>query len=213
MDSHFLNNLLRDVRPDEIYHLAAQSHVSQSFKTPDYTMQVNTIGTLNLLQAIVNCGLENHVRLYNAATSELFGGTLSPADTLNEQSAFSPRSPYAISKLAAYWFVRNYRVSHGLWAVNGILFNHESPRRGSGFVTMRIARGVASQALGISDKPLTLAGVDMTRDWGHARDYVQGIWMMLQQAEPRDMVLASGKQHTVRDFVDLAFQHIGIRLR
>ncbi|KAH6995871.1 GDP-mannose 4,6 dehydratase [Ilyonectria sp. MPI-CAGE-AT-0026] len=212
-DPHSLTKILGEVRPSEIYHLAAQSHVSQSFETPDYTMQVNTTGTLNLLQAIIVCRLEKHTRLYNAATSELFGGTSGPASMLSEESPFSPKSPYAISKLAAYWLVRNYRDSKGLWAVNGILFNHESARRGSGFVTMRIARGVAAHVLAIADKPLTLAGVNMARDWGHARDYVQGIWLMLQQEQPRDMVLATGKQHTVQEFVEAAFRHVGIRLR
>lgn len=170
-----------------------------------------------------------------AATSELFGGTSDSAPILNEESSFSPKSPYAISKLTAYWLVRNYRDSHGLWAVNGILFNHESARRGtvtqalfnppeeskglangglgSGFVTMRIARGVASHVLAPNARPLTLAGVSMARDWGHARDYVQGIWLMLQQDRPRDMVLATGQQHTVQEFVEAAFQHVGVSLR
>ncbi|KAK3990433.1 putative GDP-mannose 4,6 dehydratase [Cladorrhinum sp. PSN332] len=162
-DSHGLAGILGEIRPREIYHLAAQSHVSQSFKTPDYTMQVNTTGTLNLLQAIVVCGLERHTKLYNA--------------------------------------------------VNGILFNHESPRRGSGFVTMRIARGVGFYSLGIAtDKPITLAGVDMARDWGHARDYVSGMWAMLQQETPTDMVLATGRQRTVKEFVEAAFRHIGIEV-
>ncbi|KAJ4307680.1 hypothetical protein N0V84_012564 [Fusarium piperis] len=205
--------LITEVRPQEIYHLAAQSHVSQSFETPEYTMQVNTMGTLNILQAIVLCGLEKHTRVYNASTSELFGGTFEPGLMLNENTPFVPRSPYAISKLAAYYLVRNHQDSHGLWAVNGILFNHESARRGSGFVTMRIARGVAAHVLGTADKPLTLAGVQMARDWGHARDYVRGIWLMLQQDQPRDMILATGTQHTVQDFVEAAFQHVGIQLR
>lgn len=212
-DPHGLAKTLGDISPDEIYHLAAQSHVSQSFATPSYTMQVNALGTLNLLQAIVSCGLQAKVRLYNASTSELFGGSDDPSILLNEQSLFAPRSPYAISKQAAHWLVRNYRESQGLWAVNGILFNHESARRGSGFVTMRIARGVAARVLSRTDMPLTLAGVDMARDWGHSRDYVRGMWMMLQQNQPRDMVLATGKLRTVHEFAEAAFAHVGIQLR
>ncbi|KAK4163001.1 putative GDP-mannose 4,6 dehydratase [Cladorrhinum sp. PSN259] len=212
-DSYYLTNLLGKVRPHEIYHLAAQSHVSQSFESPGYTMQVNAIGTLNLLQAIVTQGLQKHTKLYNAATSEIFGGTVSYGIRLNEQSPFCPKSPYAISKVSAYWFTRSYRESYGIWAVNGILFNHESPRRGSGFVTMRIARGVASYCLGINkDKPMTLAGFDMARDWGHAVDYVGGMWAMVQQQIPTDMVLATGVQHTIKELVQAAFSHVGVRV-
>ncbi|KAK4156182.1 putative GDP-mannose 4,6 dehydratase [Chaetomidium leptoderma] len=219
-DPYILVQLLRDIQPHEIYHLAAQSHVSQSFATPDHTFQVNMTGTLNLLQAVMVCGLQSKTRIYNAATSELFGGTTTPNTMLTEHSPFEPKSPYAISKLAAYWLVRNYRDAHGLWAVNGILFNHESARRGFGFVTMRIARGAANHALNLLNSPdssepplLKLAGVDMARDWGHARDYVRGIWMMLQQDSPRDMLVATGRQRTVRVFVEAAFGRVGVALR
>ncbi|KAH6624811.1 GDP-mannose 4,6 dehydratase-like protein [Chaetomium sp. MPI-SDFR-AT-0129] len=235
-DPFILIQLLRTIQPHEIYHLAAQSHVTQSFTTPDHTFQVNTTGTLNLLQAVVVCGLQSKTRIYNAATSELFGGTTTPNTMLTEDSPFEPKSPYAISKLAAYWLVRNYRDAYGLWAVNGILFNHESPRRGSGFVTMRIARAAASYALSLTSpnppsspnspnspnppsssnpSPLTLAGINMARDWGHARDYVCAIWMMLQQDSPppRDMLIATGQQRTVGGFVEAAFGRVGVALR
>ncbi|KAK4146228.1 putative GDP-mannose 4,6 dehydratase [Dichotomopilus funicola] len=223
-DPFILIQLLRTIQPHEIYHLAAQSHVTQSFTTPDHTFQVNTTGTLNLLQAVVVCGLQSKTRIYNAATSELFGGTTTPNTMLTEDSPFEPKSPYAISKLAAYWLVRNYREAHGLWAVNGILFNHESSRRGSGFVTMRIARAAASYALNLNPPnppsssnppPLTLAGINMARDWGHARDYVRAIWMMLQQDSPPpwDMLIATGQQRTVGGFVEAAFGRVGVTLR
>jgi len=213
LDPHCSVKILSEVRPKEIYHLAAQSHVTSSFEIPEYTFQVNVFGTLNLLQALRLSGIENTTRLYNAATSELFGGVVTPEEPLNESSPFMPKSPYAISKLAAYWLVRNYRASYGIFAVNGILFNHESPRRGIGFVTKRIARAVAKYKLGIAEKPLTLAGLDMARDWGHAADYVHGMWLMLQQDEPRDFVLATGTKTTVREFVEAAFQRINITVR
>ncbi|KAI1422371.1 GDP-mannose 4,6 dehydratase, partial [Xylaria sp. FL1777] len=212
-DALQMMQLVRQVKPDEIYHLAAQTHVSQSFESPAYTMEVNALGTLNMLEAVVSSDLRYHTRLYNASTSEIFGGTDDSNRKLSEESGFSPKSPYAISKLSAYWLARNYRDAHGLWVVNGILFNHESPRRGSGFVTMRIARAVAMYALGRSEKPLTLAGLDMERDWGHARDYVAGIWAMLQQEAPRDLLLATGEKHSVREFIEVAFEHVGVRLR
>ncbi|KAI0977173.1 GDP-mannose 4,6 dehydratase [Xylaria arbuscula] len=211
-DALQMMQLVRQVRPDEIYHLAGQTHVSQSFHSPAYTMEVNALGTLNMLEAVASSDLRRHTRLYNAATSEIFGGTEGSNRKLTEESALAPKSPYGISKLSAYWLVRNYRDSHGLWVVNGILFNHESPRRGSSFVTMRIARAVALHTLGHSAQPLTLAGLNMERDWGHARDYVAGIWAMLQQEVPRDLLLATGEKHSVKDFIEVAFQHVGVSL-
>ncbi|KAF2758232.1 NAD(P)-binding protein [Pseudovirgaria hyperparasitica] len=213
MDCPCLIRILNVICPDEIYHLAAQSHVTLSFVMLDYTFQVNQQGTMNLLQSIVICGLEKRIRLYNATTSELFGGTSNETCVLNEGSPFRPQSPYAISKLSTYWLVQNFKKAHGAYAVNGILFNHESGRRGSRFVTKRIAREAARYAQGNAEFPLTLAGVHMSRDWGHARDYVRGIWLMLQQDTPEDLVLATGEGTTVKQFVEAAYDHVGVALR
>ncbi|KAF2177440.1 GDP-mannose 4,6-dehydratase [Zopfia rhizophila CBS 207.26] len=211
LDVNCLIGILKEIQPEEIYHLAAQSHVTTSFRIPDYTFQVNTVGCLNILQAILHCDLTDKTKLYNAATSELYGG-VAEAGFLSERSPFRPRSPYAVSKLSALWLVRNYRAAHGIFAVNGILFNHESPRRNIRFVTTRIARGVARYYLGLREQPIKLASVDVRRDWGHARDYVYGMWLMLQQSTPEDMILASGESRSIREFVEEAFQSIRVRV-
>ncbi|KAL2842511.1 GDP-mannose 4,6-dehydratase [Aspergillus pseudodeflectus] len=215
-DPHCIISILVEIQPiREIYHLAAQSHVTSSFEIPEVTVQVNVLGTLNVLQAVRVMGMRGKVRVYNATTSEIFGGVNEAQDPLNEMSLFSPRSPYAISKLSAYWLARNFRDAYGLFVVNGILFNHESARRSIRFVTKRIASGAARYKLGIADAkhPLTLAGIDMARDFGHAEDYVRGMWLMLQQDEPRDLVLATGVKTTVRDFVEMAFARVGVVIR
>lgn len=207
-DSTNLIRIVQETRPDEIYNLAAQSHVQVSFETPEYTANADGLGTLRLLEAIRILGLERKTRFYQASTSELYG--LAPAPQ-NELTPFRPRSPYAAAKLYAYWIVVNYREAYGLHASNGILFNHESPLRGEGFVTRKITQAVAAIHLG-RQRPLSLGNLDAERDWGHARDYVRGMWLMLQQEQPDDYILATGMAMPVRKFVDWAFDEIGINL-
>ena len=209
-DSTNLIRIMQETQPDEIYNLAAQSHVQVSFETPEYTANADGLGTLRLLEAIRILGLENKSRFYQASTSELYG--LVQETPQRETTPFYPRSPYAVAKLYAYWIVVNYREAYGLHASNGILFNHESPLRGETFVTRKITRAVAAISLGRQDK-LYLGNLDARRDWGHAREYVRGMWLMLQQDEPDDYVLATGTTTPVRDFVQWAFEDIGINLQ
>lgn len=206
-DASNLSRLVEKIEPDEIYNLAAQSNVAVSFDQPQYTGDVNALGTLRLLDAIRESRIDT--RFYNAATSELYGGQTS--EPLNEGSPFHPRSPYACSKLFAYWITINYREAYGLHATNGILFNHESPRRGKRFVTRKITRAVAKIKRGYQDK-LYLGNLDAKRDWGYAPEYVEGMWMMLNEDEPGDYVLATGETHTVREFVEKAFNYLGFDL-
>ncbi|XP_011299265.1 GDP-mannose 4,6 dehydratase [Fopius arisanus] len=209
-DSSGLVKVISAVQPTEIYNLAAQSHVMVSFELSEYTGEVDAIGTVRLLDAIRTCGLEKKVKFYQASTSELYGGkdTTIPQ---NEQTPFYPRSPYACAKLYSYWIVINYREAYGLYACNGILFNHESPRRGENFVTRKITRGVAKIHVGALDV-LELGNLDAMRDWGHARDYVKAMWMMLQQETPEDYVIATGESHSVREFVEIAFRYVGFNI-
>jgi GDPmannose 4,6-dehydratase len=208
-DSTNLIRLVQETEPDEIYNLAAQSHVHVSFETPEYTANADATGALRLLEAIRILKLEKKTRFYQASTSELYG--LVQAVPQDENTPFYPRSPYAVAKLYAYWITRNYREAYGIYACNGILFNHESPLRGETFVTRKITRAAAKIKLGLQDK-LFLGNLDAQRDWGHARDYVQGMWLMMQQEQADDFVLATGETHTVRKFCELAFQHLGITL-
>jgi len=208
-DASNLIRIVQQVRPDEIYNLGAQSHVAVSFESPEYTANVDALGTLRLLEAIRILGLENQTRIYQASTSELYGmATQSPQD---EETPFYPRSPYGIAKLYAYWMIRNYREAYGLFACNGILFNHESPLRGETFVTRKITRAFARIKLGMQ-KSLYLGNLNALRDWGHARDYVEMQWLMLQQESPQDYVIATGVQHSVREFVELAARRLEIEL-
>jgi GDPmannose 4,6-dehydratase len=202
-----LVNLIREIRPEEVYNLGAQSHVKVSFEMPDYTASTNSIGTLNLLEAIRAAGLD--CKFYQASTSEMFGSTPPPQ---NEESKFHPRSPYGASKLQAHWVTVNYREAYGLFAVSGILFNHESPRRGENFVTRKITKAVAAISAGIQDH-VELGNLDAVRDWGFAPEYVEGMWRMLQADEPSDYVLATGVGHTVREFCETAFAHAGLQWR
>ena len=208
-DSASLINILKQVQPDEVYNLGAQSHVQVSFEMPEYTANVGGLGTLRLLEALRILGMEQHTRFYQASTSELYGQV--PVSPQDERTPFHPRSPYAVAKLYAYWIVVNYREAYGMYACNGILFNHESPVRGETFVTRKITQGLARIRLGLQDR-LYLGNLDALRDWGHARDYVQAQWLMLQQDAPKDYVIATGKQHSVRDFVTLAAADLGITL-
>jgi GDPmannose 4,6-dehydratase len=209
-DSTNLIRIVQQVRPDEIYNLAAQSHVAVSFETPEYTANADAVGTLRLLEAIRILGLEKTTRFYQASTSELYG--LVQEVPQSETTPFYPRSPYGVAKLYSYWIVVNYREAYGIHASNGILFNHESPLRGETFVTRKITRAVAAIKLGYEDR-LYLGNIDAKRDWGHAREYVRGMWMMLQQDEPDDYVLATGETTVVRDFVTEAFAQIDVTLR
>jgi GDPmannose 4,6-dehydratase len=205
-DATNLIRIVQEVQPDEIYNLAAQSHVAVSFETPEYTANSDAIGALRLLESIQILGLENKTRFYQASTSEMYGMVRSiPQD---ESTPFYPRSPYGVAKLYAYWITKNYREGYGMHASNGILFNHESPRRGETFVTRKITRAVAHIHLGLEDK-LHLGNLNALRDWGHARDYVEAMWLMLQQDEPDDYVVATGCQISVRQFVELAFAEVG----
>ncbi len=208
-DATNLIRIVQETQPDEIYNLAAQSHVQVSFETPEYTANSDALGTLRLLEAIRILGMEKKTRFYQASTSELYGNA--PTSPQNEDTPFSPCSPYAAAKLYAYWITRNYREAYGMHASNGILFNHESPIRGETFVTRKITRAVARIVLGMEDC-LYLGSLDSKRDWGHARDYVRAMWMMLQQDEPGDYVIATGEQHSVREFVERAFAEVGIAL-
>jgi GDPmannose 4,6-dehydratase len=208
-DSSNLTRILQQVRPDEVYNLGAQSHVAVSFEAPEYTADVDAIGTLRLLEAIRFLGLEKKTRFYQASSSELYG--LVQETPQNEATPFYPRSPYAVAKLYAYWITVNYREAYGLYACNGILFNHESPRRGETFVTRKITRGLANIAQGL-ESCLFLGNLDALRDWGHAKDYVRMQWMMLQQDRPEDFVIATGKQYSVREFVRWSAEQLGICL-
>ncbi len=205
-DSTNLIRLVQEVQPDEIYNLAAQSHVQVSFETPEYTANADGIGTLRLLEAIRVLGLAKTTRFYQASTSELYG--LVQETPQRETTPFYPRSPYAAAKLYAYWITVNYREAYDMFATNGILFNHESPLRGETFVTRKITRAVAAIHYGHQDT-LYLGNIDSMRDWGHARDYVEGMWRILQHDTPEDWVLATGEMHSVREFVELAFDHAG----
>lgn len=209
-DSTNVIRIVQQVQPDEIYNLAAQSHVQVSFETPEYTANADAIGTLRLLEAIRILDMTKRTRFYQASTSELYGKAQSVPQ--NESTPFYPRSPYGVAKLYAYWIVVNYREAYGLHGSNGILFNHESPLRGETFVTRKISRAAAAIKLGLQDR-LYLGNLDAQRDWGHAREYVHGMWLMLQQDEPDDYVLATGKTARVRDFVDAAFREVGIGLQ
>lgn len=209
-DSSNLTRIIQEVQPDEVYNLGAQSHVAVSFESPEYTADVDAMGTLRLLEAIRLLGLEKKTRFYQASTSELFG--LVQEIPQRETTPFYPRSPYAVAKLYAYWITVNYREAYGLYACNGILFNHESPRRGETFVTRKITRGLANIAQGL-DSCLYMGNIDSLRDWGHAKDYVQLQWLMLQQEEPEDFVIATGEQYSVRQFILWAAEDVGMQLR
>lgn len=208
-DSSNLTRILQHVQPDEVYNLGAQSHVAVSFESPEYTADVDALGTLRLLEAIRLLGLGKKTRFYQASTSELYG--LVQETPQKESTPFYPRSPYAVAKLYAYWITVNYREAYGMYACNGILFNHESPRRGETFVTRKITRGLANIAQGL-ERCLYLGNLDALRDWGHAKDYVQMQWLMLQQDAPEDFVIASGTQFSVREFVNWAAEDLGIAL-
>jgi GDPmannose 4,6-dehydratase len=208
-DSSNIIRIIQQTKPDEIYNLAAQSHVQVSFETPEYTANSDAIGVLRILEAIRILGLEKKTRFYQASTSEMYGQVQEVPQT--ETTPFYPRSPYGVAKLYGYWITVNYREAYGLYAINGILFNHEGPNRGESFVTRKITIGVAQIALGKLDK-LLLGNLDAKRDWGHAKDYVEGMWLMMQQNEPDDYVLATGVTTSVRDFVKLAFNEIGVEI-
>ena len=205
-DSTNLIRIIQETKPTEIYNLAAQSHVQVSFETPEYTANADALGTLRMLEAIRILGLQTRVRFYQASTSEMYG--LVQETPQRETTPFYPRSPYGVAKLYAYWITINYREAYGMHASNGILFNHEGPTRGETFVTRKITRAVASIKLGLQDK-LYLGNLDASRDWGHARDYVEGMWLILQQDKPDDYVLATGESHSVREFTEKAFAEIG----
>src|SRR5713101_7415080 len=208
-DANSLTRVIQAVRPHEIYNLAAQSHVAVSFESPEYTADVDALGTLRVLDAIQTLGMTRDVRFYQASTSELYGLVQQIPQT--ETTPFHPRSPYGVAKLYAYWITINYREAYGMYACNGILFNHESPVRGETFVTRKITRGLARVRVGLQDC-VFLGNLDAKRDWGHARDYVEMQWLMLQQDEPDDYVIATGQQYSVRDFVNAAAEELGIRL-
>jgi len=209
VDSSNLVSVMAKVRPDEVYNLGAQSHVQVSFEMPDYTAQTDGTGTLRILEAIRTCGLEKTTRFYQASTSELYGKVQEVPQ--KETTPFYPRSPYAVAKLYAYWIVVNYREAYDMYACNGILFNHESPRRGGTFVTKKVTASVARIVNGKQDR-LTVGNLDAKRDWGHARDYVEAMWMMLQQDKPEDFVIATSKQYSVRQLITLSFELVGITM-
>jgi len=209
-DAGNLTRIVQEVQPDEVYNLGAQSHVAVSFESPEYTANVDALGTLRLLEAIRFLGLEKTTRFYQASTSELYGQVQEIPQ--RETTPFYPRSPYAVAKLYAYWITVNYREAYGLYACNGILFNHESPRRGETFVTRKITRGLCHIAQGLEQR-LYMGNLDALRDWGHAKDYVRMQWMMLQQAQPRDYVIATGRQYSVREFITWTAAELGITLR
>jgi GDPmannose 4,6-dehydratase len=208
-DSTNLIRLIKEIQPDEIYNLAAMSHVQVSFETPEYTANADGTGTLRVLEAVKMLGMEKKTRIYQASTSELYGKVQEVPQT--EKTPFYPRSPYAVAKLYAYWITVNYREAYDMYACNGILFNHESPLRGETFVTRKITRAVSKIALGLQDK-FFLGNLDAKRDWGHAKDYVRMMWMILQADEPEDWVIATGKTTSVRDFVRMSFNEVGIEL-
>jgi GDPmannose 4,6-dehydratase len=205
-DGGQLSNLIYNVQPDEIYHLGAQSHVRVSFDMPEFTGDVTAMGTTRMLEAIRRSGIKT--KFYQASSSEMFG---SAPPLQNEGTPFQPRSPYAAAKVYAYWMVRNYREAYNMFAVNGILFNHESPRRGETFVTRKITRAATRIKFGLQDK-VFLGNLDAKRDWGYALEYVEAMWLMLQQEDPEDFVIATGETHSVKEFVNLAFAHAGIDL-
>ena len=207
-DATNLIRLVQQIRPDEIYNLAAQSHVQVSFETAEYTANADALGVLRLLEALRILNLEGHTRFYQASTSELLGGAPPPQ---NEETPFMPKSPYAVAKLYGYWITVNYREAYGMHASNGVLFNHESPVRGETFVSRKITRAVARIAAG-REEPLTLGNLNARRDWGHARDFVEGMWLMLQQDTPGDYVMATGESHSVREFTEAAFAEIGEKI-
>lgn len=209
-DTSNLIRIVQEVQPDEIYNLGAQSHVAVSFESPEYTADIDAMGTLRLLEAIRILGLEKKTRFYQASTSELYG--LVQEVPQRETTPFYPRSPYAVAKMYAYWITVNYREAYGIYACNGILFNHESPRRGETFVTRKITRGLCNIAQGLEDC-LYVGNMDALRDWGHAKDYVRMQWMMLQQEQPEDFVIATGVQHSVREFVQMSAAELGLTLR
>lgn len=209
-DSSNLTRIIQEVQPDEVYNLGAQSHVAVSFESPEYTTDVDAMGTLRLLEAIRFLGLEKKTRFYQASTSELYG--LVQEIPQKETTPFYPRSPYAVAKLYAYWITVNYRESYNMYACNGILFNHESPRRGETFVTRKITRGLANISQGL-EKCLYMGNLNALRDWGHTKDYVQMQWLMLQQEKPEDFVIATGRQYSVREFIDWSAKELGITLR
>jgi len=208
-DSTNLIRIIKEVQPDEIYNLAAQSHVKVSFETPEYTANADAIGTLRILEAIRILGLEKKTKFYQASTSEMFG--LVQEIPQKETTPFYPRSPYGVAKLYAHWITKNYRESYGIFACSGILFNHESPVRGETFVTRKITRAVAQISLGLTNK-LFLGNLDAERDWGHSKDYVEGMWLMLQQENPDDFVLATNRKISVRKFIELSFEEVGIKI-
>ena len=213
-DALNLTRIIQECQPDEIYNLAAMSHVAVSFDTPEYVGNVDGLGTLRILEAVRLLGLEKKTRIYQASTSELYGGmpeNKNERGFYDEDSAFYPRSPYGVAKIYGFWITKNYREAYNMFACNGILFNHESPRRGETFVTRKITRATARIALGLQDK-FYLGNLDAKRDWGHAKDYVRMMWMILQAEEPEDWVIATGKTTTVREFVRLAFKEVGIEL-
>jgi GDPmannose 4,6-dehydratase len=208
-DSSNLTRIIKDIEPDEVYNLGAQSHVAVSFESPEYTADVDAMGTLRMLEAIRFLNLENKTRFYQASTSELYG--LVQETPQSETTPFYPRSPYAVAKMYAYWIAVNYRESYGMYACNGILFNHESPRRGETFVTRKITRGLSNIALGI-ESCLYMGNIDALRDWGHAKDYVRMQWMMLQEDNPDDFVIATGKQYSVREFIKWSTRELGLEI-
>lgn len=208
-DSTNLIRLVQEIQPDEIYNLGAQSHVRVSFDSPEYTANVDGVGTLRILEAVRICGLEKKTRIYQASTSELYG--LVQETPQSEKTPFYPRSPYACAKIYAYWITVNYREAYGMYACNGILFNHESPRRGETFVTRKVTRAVSRIALGLQDC-VYMGNLDSKRDWGHAKDYVEAMYLMLQQDQAEDMVIATGVTTTIRDFIVKAFSHVGITI-
>lgn len=210
VDTSNLNRLLESTEPDEIYNLAAQSHVKVSFEIPDYTAQVDALGTLRFLDAIKETGLDQTVKFYQASTSELFGKVQEIPQT--EKTPFYPRSPYGVAKVYGYWIVVNYREAYDLYACNGILFNHESPRRGGTFVTRKITQAAAKIKLGLQDI-LYIGNLNAKRDWGYAKEYCEGMWMILQQDKPDDYVLATGETHTVKEFIEVAFGELGMQLK
>jgi len=209
-DTSNVTRILHEVKPDEVYNLGAQSHVAVSFDSPEYTADVDALGTLRLLEAIRLLGLEKKTRFYQASTSELYG--LVQETPQRETTPFYPRSPYAVAKLYAYWIIVNYREAYGMYACNGILFNHESPRRGETFVTRKITRGLSNIAQGL-ESTLFMGNLDSLRDWGHAKDYVRMQWLMLQQHAPEDFVISTGEQYTIRQFIDWSAAELGITLR
>lgn len=210
-DSLNITRIIQETQPDEIYNLAAQSHVKVSFETPEYTANVDALGILRALEAVRLLGLEKKTRIYQASTSELYGGQLAEDELLSEDTPFNPRSPYAVAKLYGFYIVKNYREAYGMYACNGILFNHESPLRGETFVTRKITRATSRIALGQQDC-LYLGNLDAKRDWGHAKDYVRLQWQILQQETPEDWVIATGITTTVRDFVRMSFEYVGVTL-